>query len=626
MAESSPNTGVVKDQSEEPTPLNPPSHYPERAAWFDATRPPAYRAGAKFSYFWRGIGVRNVDEVVDLAQYIHDQCEEKGLFKVDDLADPATVEALDLMVKDLLKRLPGLINSWPQEPTPKTWLEDWVMTFIYEIWGNWRNRDQNSSPGVALLPPGTYIQDCAGFDRVMSSIKAPSPVDRGVVVFKLLVMSEDRQTELATEELPAYKALPADSNNQLDTHYQLDNFRREFENHLNSTVFRDKKINLRHGQFGYEFRKRFKEIKRQPDFENAVSYLFKGLKKDGTIEFVFYMENASEKKNRENRQKAQARIKEQRAAKQVQVTQPSAAAEAVPSSGMLTSHEKTLQALENPRTPDSRPSGESHRIASPSNGMHRRKSESSNPHHNSRVSLPLSTRAGQSSVVEQVVTIDQPPSSFSVSPTSPTSPKKLSIGKRIGNLLKKAQGKGKAKEVDPVLAQLALPSTMVEAQPASATSSIKRGSNNRPPRPTSQTQASASAAPSTAPPKSAVPARLSAANKKRNRISGIIMRTFSPVPESPLPSSAKAAVVEKPTEESKAEERDEKIALLGKEVERETYVKGRSEENKVVDDILAAYTGEDESANDEKILDEVEGEDDDDDVAKDNTPEYLANQ
>jgi hypothetical protein len=631
MAETSVKPAAAEAQSAGPATVNPPQHNPERAAWFEATKAPAYGAGGKLAYFWCGIGVRN-DEILALKRTIEKQCHEEGLCEVEDLAEPAIVKNLAIMVNNIFWKLPSLIMAWPQEPIPKRWLEDWVMAFILEIWlnrQNTENTDQNVPAGIgqALLGPGTHIHDGAGFDKVMNSIRAPSPVDRGMAVFKLLIMSEDGRTELATEELPAYKVLSADSHKQFDAHYSLEIFLREFETQLNTTgIFREKKINLRHGTFGYDLRTRFKEIKRQPEFENAVSYLFTGFEKDGTIEFLFYMENKSEKKNRENRQKAQARIRDQIAARKITVTQPSAAAGAVPSSRTLTSHEKTLGDLERPISAETRTSGESNRIASPSKGIHRN-STASNSNRDSHGSLRLSTPAGQSNVVEQVLTTTQPPSTFSISPTSPTLPtstKKVSAITRIGNFLRKGKEKTNAKEVEPAPSLLAPPPTPAQAQPGSAKSSIKRGTNNKHSHPASQTQASSSTGPTTADPKSAVPSRLATAGGKLNRVSGIFKRTFSPVPESPIHSLVKETVTEEPTEESKAAQREEKLAILGKELERETYVKGRTEEEKVVDDILAAYQGEGESDNDEKILEEVE--DEDDEVAKDNMPEYLANQ
>ncbi|EPE33324.1 P-loop containing nucleoside triphosphate hydrolase [Glarea lozoyensis ATCC 20868] len=624
MAEANFSRRASKAPMRKPATINPPPYYPDRAAWFDATKAPVDNAGENLLYFWRGIGARN-EEIIALEKAIITQFTEEGIFEVDDITDSETLTKMSLIINNLLIKLPHLIISWPQAPIPVPWLEDWVMALLLEIW--WKRqksaKDGSAYFGVALLPPGTHIDDISPAE---TSIRAPPASLRGLVIFRLLVMSEDSRTEIATEEMHAYRALPPDSNKMIDTHYKFDILRREFENVLNSTdAFKDNKINLRHGKFGYEVRKRFKEIKRQQDFENAVTYLFKGFKKDGALEFTFYMENKSEKAIRESRQKASTRVRSQNTAKPSPGPQFFSVVENPLPTRKVTSDEKTLQDLERPRSTEPRKSKESNRVASPSQGVHR-KSSSASKASSARArqsdlidqvtTLPLSPQTGRSETVEQVIEAPTPASAFSLSPTSPKKPSPI---KRFGNYLKRGKGKAKAQSAIPT----PLKASPKKADPGSATSSIKRGANNRPRRPSS------TAKPAPAPPAAAAvvstpvaPRRASQPARARNRLSGMFKRPFTPIPESPK-SVIQEKVEEEKTEEVKAAQRDEKFNTLGKELERETFVKGKSEEDVAVDDILAAYRRTDGDNDDEEFLDEVEEEEEE---AGDGSPEFKAGQ
>ena len=602
-----------------PPTLNPPKNDPERSAWFAATTTPI--VGGDLLPFWRGVGARN-NEILSLNRTLANQCSEEGIFSIAEFShfsDTASENLVSKIVQNFLEQIPSVVVAYSRESIPEEWLRAWASSLVLDIW--WRHQNEGlidpANTGVALLPPGTHINDMSpSAIGPRTTIQAPPVEERGSVVFKLLVMSDDKRTEIATEKLPAHKALPPNANPRTETNYQISRLLYQFQRALNLTpTFANNKINLAHGAFGYEIRKKFKQIRKQPDFENAVTFLFKAFKKDGELEFTFYMESPSEKKNRENRHKASDRIlarKEEMKKKRAMdfalgiVEGPGTRGSRM-SSTASSARDKTSQDVEDFMTAEEREREGNIRIASPSRGIHVNSTPQDTPR-GSQDSLPLSERAGSSDIVRTVLPIPNLVSKFSISPASP---KKESPLKKLGNLFRGKKTEEKKDihgPLDPRLVGHPRPST------ASATSSLKRGANNKPPRPSSKTAAGSSSFFRTPALSPVGPAKGTTSGTGRNRITGIFRSPTKPLPDT-LPVDSVGAAKARDEREGFSS-LDSRFQTLGKEEERETYLKGWNEEEKTAGDSTWDDVGEDE-----KLLGEAEG-----DVVASSSSEFMANQ
>ncbi|CAG8975179.1 hypothetical protein HYALB_00004240 [Hymenoscyphus albidus] len=196
-----------------------------------------------------------------------------------------------------------------------------------------KGTEKTATPGRAQKSARPQVSAGSGRKTTTSAAPKPPPKDKPVkqapatsssrrsvggntafkIVqkFKLVVMSEDRTHEVIDDEMYAEDCLAPDGNS-----YSLRAILREFQKKLDEewpASYRGP-LKLDRGKFGYETgttRKAFKPIQSQGDLDIAINRLFQTpseVPDEWTVQFTFYPEDAVEKRNREAREKAKARL------------------------------------------------------------------------------------------------------------------------------------------------------------------------------------------------------------------------------------------------------------------------------------------------------------------------------
>ncbi|KAG9236516.1 hypothetical protein BJ875DRAFT_222131 [Amylocarpus encephaloides] len=150
--------------------------------------------------------------------------------------------------------------------------------------------------------------------RVTKDIsKFPKAIDPATLKFKLLVMSDDKKTEITHATIPASAALPPNTVPSRGAKYSFPLFLRAFEKELNANREDDTAIwSLAHGKIGYYMGKRLMVIEppRQRHFEEGINWLLARphVGEEVVLEFEFNRETSAQKKVREGTAKAKARV------------------------------------------------------------------------------------------------------------------------------------------------------------------------------------------------------------------------------------------------------------------------------------------------------------------------------
>lgn len=146
-------------------------------------------------------------------------------------------------------------------------------------------------------------------DEYLTNLSSPSP-QISQTKFSFEGFASDKKRIFSPVEVSSTSCLEEYALADNVSNYRFDLFISQFEYILNEDLEEKEKINLNHGEIGYldsSSRMRFKPIKDQKAFENAIMYLFT-LSPGATLNFRFIKENGVDMRRRLEQEKTQRKL------------------------------------------------------------------------------------------------------------------------------------------------------------------------------------------------------------------------------------------------------------------------------------------------------------------------------